>query len=93
MKEQEWDRGREPFVDYVWRQVKESNTRLGCIRKINKIFHRYDESDKWPIRGDFDVTERAIRRIRKNFGGALDPLEYIYALDNEISDIVKHYNQ
>ena len=31
------------------------------IREINRHFRNEDESDKWPICGKFNVTERAIR--------------------------------
>ena len=49
-------------------------------RQINKLFRANDESDKWPICGRFNVTERAINRIRKRIRQGL-----------EISDIVNNY--
>lgn len=56
-------------------------------RKINAHFRAHDESHKWPICNAFDVTERAIRRLRK-MGMYSGGLEYAYALDSEISRIV-----
>lgn len=61
------------------------------IREINRHFRNEDDSDKWPICGKFNVTERAIRRIRKwrECCGNIDSgLEYYLALEKEISDIV-----
>jgi len=60
------------------------------VREINKYFRSIDESDKFPIRGKFNVTERAIRRVRK-VKGELDlngGLSYYLTLENEISNIV-----
>ena len=56
------------------------------IRQINKYFRSIDESDKFPICGKFNVTERAIRKVRKQ--GLNGGLEYYLALEAEISDIV-----
>ena len=59
----------------------------GTTRQINAYFRANDESHKWPICNKFDVTERAIRRLRKTqlYNGGL---EYFMALDAEISTIV-----
>jgi len=59
----------------------------GTIRTINAYFRANDTSHKWPIRNRFNVTERAIRRLRRAqyyTGG----LEYFHALDSEISTIL-----
>ena len=56
-------------------------------RQINKYFRQNDDSQKWPICGKFNATNRAIRRIRKNFS-ELQGLEYALILENEISRIV-----
>lgn len=59
----------------------------GSTRIINAYFRANDESHKWPVCNKFDVTERAIRRLRKQqyyTGG----YEYFMALDQEISNIV-----
>ena len=58
------------------------------IREINRYFRSEDESDKWPICGKFNVTERAIRRVRKL--GLNGGLEYYLALEAEISNIVNN---
>ena len=59
----------------------------GSVRIINAYFRAKDESHKWPICNKFDVTERAIRRLRKeqHYTGGY---EYFRALDAEISSIV-----
>ncbi len=60
-------------------------------RAINKIYRTQDESHLWPIRGRFNVTERAIRRARKferESGVALYGLEYCYFLESALSAIV-----
>ena len=56
-------------------------------RKINRFFRLMDDSNLWPICGKFNATERAIRRIRKNFPG-MEGLEYYLTLESEISRIV-----
>ena len=69
-------------------------SRLFCIKlnedgkkKINNFFRLKDDSNLYPIFGRFNATERAIRRIRRNFPG-LEGLEYYLTLENEISNIV-----
>jgi len=59
----------------------------GSVRIINAYFRANDESHKWPICNKFDVTERAIRRLRKlrHYCGGY---EYFHALDIEIGVIV-----
>ena len=61
------------------------------IRQINRLFRAGDESHKWPVCGRFNVTERAIRRLRKLRRQGLElnsGTEYANALDQEISQIV-----
>lgn len=61
------------------------------IREINRHFRNEDESEKFPICGKFNVTERAIRKIReqKRQGMCInDGLEYYLALEAEIGRIV-----
>jgi len=58
---------------------------------INRLYRKQDESHLYPICGQFDATERAIRRIRKARREGMvidDGLEYAYALEAEISNIV-----
>ena len=56
------------------------------IREINRHFRNEDESDKFRICGKFNVTERAIRKVRKQ--GLNGGLEYYLALEAEIGNIV-----
>ena len=67
-----------------------TDTVLGQIRIINNLFRKQDDSGKWPINSKFSVTERAIRRVREyeRQAGAMSPLEYALALENEESAIV-----
>lgn len=61
------------------------------IREINRHFRYEDESDKWPICGKFNVTERAIRRVRKQIHDGLaigDSRAYYLILEQEIGRIV-----
>ena len=64
---------------------------IANIRAINKLYRAQDASHLYPISNKFNATERAIRRIH-NFnraGACINPgLEYCYALDGEISQIV-----
>jgi hypothetical protein len=63
------------------------------IREINRYFRNEDESDKWPICGKFNVTERAIRRVREYRRRGMEineGLEYYLALESEISNIVNN---
>ena len=63
------------------------------IRQANRLFRLIDESHLWPICNKFNVTERAIRRLRKARRNGLEVnsgLEYIHALDREISSIVNN---
>lgn len=57
-------------------------------RQINYIFRQHDESHLWPINGKFNATERAIRRLRLNAPDIRGGIEYYYALEREIGDIV-----
>lgn len=60
---------------------------------INALFRRTDDSACWPIRGRFNATERAIRRLRRMgafMGKEYDPISYTLALNNEISFIVNN---
>ena len=63
---------------------------------IRKIYHKQDDSHLWPIRGKFNVTTRAAKRVSyyliQGAGYDLAGLEYCYALENEISRIVNDEN-
>ncbi len=61
----------------------------GSIRVINAYFRANDTSHQWPICNKFNVTERAILKLRKEkhyTGGR----EYFMALDTEIGRIVNN---
>lgn len=64
------------------------------IRQINQLFRKHDESRKWPIFGQFNATERAIRRLRKvmRCNGTTGGFEYALMLDDEIGRIVNGEN-
>ena len=69
---------------------KLSEIENGTKRQINAYFRANDCSHQWPICNRFDVTERAIRRLRRDSQGCVADggLEYFAALDAEISSIV-----
>lgn len=63
-------------------------------KQINAYFRKNDESNKWPICGKFNATERAINRVRrfeKRYGEKLQGMEYYLAIENQITDIVNNY--
>ena len=64
------------------------------IREINKLFREHDESHLFPICGEFNATERAIRRLRKFLRGhsSSGGIEYACMLDAEIANIVNQCN-
>ena len=64
------------------------------IRQINALFRAHDESHLWPVCGRFNVTERAIRRLRKvmQCNGSTGGFEYALMLDGEIGRIVNEEN-
>ena len=62
----------------------------GSLRIINAYFRANDDSHKWPICNRFDVTERAIRRLRKTGLYSNGGLEYFLALESEIGRIVNN---
>jgi hypothetical protein len=64
------------------------NIENSSTRTINDYFRANDESHKWPICGKFNVTELAIRRLRKQRTYAGGRGQYFLALDREISSIV-----
>jgi hypothetical protein len=70
---------------------KKSDTYLGQIRIINRLFRRQDDSDKWPINGRFSVTERAICRARP-CGPFDSALAYALAIEQEEIAIVNNEN-
>lgn len=65
---------------------------LANVRAINKLFRAQDESHLWPIRGRFNIAERAIRKARalQRSSGAVYGLAYAYLLDGIIGEIVNN---
>ncbi len=63
------------------------NAHIACI---NKHYREQDESHLFPINGQFNVTDRAIRQARefRHATEATAGIEYCYMLDQLISDIV-----
>lgn len=60
-------------------------------RAINALFRAQDQSHLYPILGDFDATQRAIKRVQKYMresGHNLAGLEYALSLEDELSRIV-----
>ena len=58
---------------------------------VRKIFRDHDESHLFPVLGRFNVTERAIRRVRRLEKDGLcvgSPLEYAHILDQHLREIV-----
>jgi hypothetical protein len=79
-------------AEQIWNEADiKHNTILGMKRAINREFRNQDDSHLWPIKGRFNVTERAIRAARKyerESGCAMDGLEYASFLEAECSRIV-----
>jgi hypothetical protein len=74
---------------------KKSQSAIGQRVIINRLFRNQDDSDKWPVKGRFNVVERAIRHARKyehDSGCIMDPLEYALFLENDTSQIVNDSN-
>lgn len=58
---------------------------------INKFYRKQDDSHLYPVFNRFNVTERAIRRLRRyeRAGACIgDGLEYALTLETELSHIV-----
>ena len=77
----------EQIVQAAERYVGRAN-----ITAINRAYLRQDTSRLWPICSGFNVTKRAIRRVRKfaREVGGLGGLEYAYALEENMSEIVNN---
>lgn len=59
--------------------------------EVNRLYREKDDSHLWPIKGRFNVTERAIRKarwFRSEAGECSSRIEYEYLLDGIISEIV-----
>ena len=74
--------------------IEPKNVNEMSIRQINAYFRENDDSNKWPICGRFNATERAIRKLRlqRRQGLCVNPgLEYYLTLENMISEIVNGF--
>jgi len=59
-------------------------------RVINRHFRAQDESHLYPISGRFNATERAIRKVRREFAECGIPrtgIEYAEAVDAHLDNI------
>ena len=60
---------------------------------INKLYHKQDDSDKWPIRGRYNLTSRAINRAGRfiaETGEAESGLEYALLIHIIMSEVVNN---
>jgi hypothetical protein len=67
---------------------------LKVIRKINKLMRERDQSHLYPINGEYNATERAIRwysRVYFPANGSCSALEYALGLENLISNYVNKF--
>ncbi len=63
---------------------------IEAVGAIEQMFRAQDESDLWPILGEYNVTEKAIMMaVEFEYG---TPLEYAYLVDGIISQIVNQHN-
>lgn len=63
------------------------------VRQINAYFRDIDDSHSWPVCGKFNVTERAIRKLRKLRHDGLcveGGYEYYCALERMCCEIVSN---
>ena len=64
---------------------------FGSFASVRRLMRDQDDSHLWPVCNRYNVTARAIRRVRDAIGAGLvidSPLEYYAAIDAEISDMV-----
>jgi hypothetical protein len=62
---------------------------------INRHFRAQDESHLYPISGRFNATERAIRKVRREFadcGMRCEGLEYAQAIDATLDRIIADWS-
>jgi len=60
-------------------------------RAVNQHFRAQDESHLYPISGRFNATERAIRKVRREFaecGMRCEGFEYALAIDCALDRII-----
>ncbi len=63
---------------------------LANLRLVNRVMRGLDRSDKWPVCGRFNVTERAIRAMRRNgwLAYCATVQDYVTQVDSLISSYV-----
>lgn len=62
-------------------------------KEVNEMFYKQDDSHLWPIRGRFNVTKRAIGRIRRAERDGLqldDLLAYALTIEQVTTEIVNN---
>src|SRR3990172_268016 len=71
-------------------KATQSRTGRAARRAINKLYREQDESAIWPINGQFNVTERALRQVSKfeRSYGSLSGIEYCHVLERFMRNII-----
>ena len=78
-------------AEEIVKQAEAGNSSERAITTaINSMYRQQDESHLWPISGEFNVTERAVRHVREfeRLSDKLCPLGYALAIDAEMSRLV-----
>lgn len=74
----------------VWNYEAKNFDRM--VQYVNNEYRLQDKSHLWPVRGEYNATNRAIERVRTwrsaEDYAKLSALEYCLAIDNAISDII-----
>ena len=83
---------KKPLTAEQIAQLAKNKDGVANIRAINKLYRAQDESHLYPINNRFNATDRAIMRVRaySKQAGAIYGLEYCYAVENELSNIVNN---
>jgi len=78
-------------AEQIAERTKDTNG-VANIKAINALYRAQDESALYPINGRYNVTTRAINRVRKlaRSNGGLYGLEYCYALEYEMQLLVNY---
>jgi hypothetical protein len=79
--------------DAVGEDVEHGELDRAAIVAINRAMRELDQSHLYPVRGRFNATDRAIRRVTRSehwreYRSEYGPLEYVLAVDREIGNIV-----
>lgn len=81
-------------AEQIAEQAEQAKTDRTARGICNRLFKLQDESRLFPIRGRFNATSRAIRRVNQieRANGSMAPLEYCLSVESEISQIVNNPN-